>query len=166
VSIPLSMATRKNKLTLIEEILKGFLEAADFFTGENFAGDFAARVGAMHLSNHFLSRPKMVVLAGDQLAKNQRSILSAKSLWEGYHFLESFVTIDNVNNQQIIVTDKKIPFCFQDFVSLSNNNFCTANGERAEVMSLAWKVEENTAVITYRVYRVYDTNLDIKFLSE
>ncbi len=108
----------------------------------------------------------MVVLAGNQLAKNQRYLLSAQRLWEGYHFLESFVTIDNVNNQQIIVTDKKIPFCFQDFVSLSNNNFCTANGERAEVMSLAWKVEENTAVITYRVYRVYDTNLDIKFLSE
>ena len=166
VSIPLSMATRKNKLTLIEEILKGFLDAADFFTGENFAGQFAARVGAMHLSNHFLSRPKMVVLAGDQLAKNQRYLLSAQRLWEGYHFLESFVTIDNVNNQQIIVTDKKIPFCFQDFVSLSNNNFCTANGERAEVMNLAWKVEEDTAVITYRVYRVYDTNLDIKFLSE
>jgi hypothetical protein len=166
VSIPLSMATRKNELTTIEEILKGFLEAADFFTGENFAGQFAARVGAMHLSSHFLSRPKMVVLAGNQLAKNQRYLLSAQRLWEGYHFLESFVTIDNVNNQQIIVTDKKIPFCFQDFVSLSNNNFCTANGERAEVMSLAWKVEENTAVITYRVYRVYDTNLDIKFLSE
>ena len=166
ISIPLSMATRKNKLTLIEEILKGFLDAADFFTGENFAGQFAARVGAMHLSNHFLSRPKMAVLAGDQLAKNQRYLLSAQRLWEGYHFLESFVTIDNVNNQQIIVTDKKIPFCFKDFVSLSNNNFCTANGERAEVINLAWKVEEDTAVITYRVYRVYDTNLDIKFLSE
>ncbi len=167
VAIPFSMAVRKDSLTAIEEALKVFLQAADFLTGQlgqpqSFAAQFQKRIGTMHLSSHFLSVPKMVVMNGDTLALDQRSIMSAKGLWDDYHSIESFVTIGGVNNQQVIFSEQTIPFCFEDFVSLVDNNFVQIEtGETAEIMTLTWKVESNSAVVTYRVYRIYDNNLKI-----
>jgi len=170
-NIPFSMAVRKDKLTAIEEVLKVFLQAADFLSGQldqpnSFAAQFSARIGAMHLSSHFTGRPKMVVMSGNSLALDQRSILDARRLWDNYHFIESFVTIDNENAQRVIVNEQTIPFCFQDFVLLVNNNYCENEaGERAEIKTLNWMVEENTAVVSYEIERVYDNNLKITFLN-
>jgi hypothetical protein len=171
VVIPMSMAVRKDKLTAIEEVLKVFLQAADFLAGQldnpqSFGSQFSARVGSMHISSHFLSRPKMVVMQGSKLARDQRSIMAASKLWENYHYIESFVTINDVNNQQVIFKEQEIPFCTADFVSLLDNNFCnTVDGEKAQVTNLVWRVEDDYATITYRVYRIYDNNLEIKYLS-
>lgn len=172
ISVPFSMALRKDKLTEIEEVLKVFLQAADFLSGQldqpgSFAAQFSARVGSMHISSHFLSRPKMVVMAGNSLAIGQREILDSRKLWGNYHFINSFVTIEGINNQQKIFKEQKIPFCFKDFVSLSNSNFCKIEtGQDAEVMRLVWSVEENSAIVSYRVYEIYDNNLKIEFLSK
>ena len=176
VNIPFSMATRKNKLTFLEEAIKVFLEAADFLTGQlgqpqSFASLVKSRIGAMHISSHFLSRPKMVVMNGDSLAQNQRTILSAERLWDNYHLLESFVTVtdsegNSYNNQQYIYQEQTIPFCPENLVLLLDNNFCeTETGETAEIMNLNWQVEEDKAVVTYRVYRAYDNNLELKKLT-
>lgn len=171
VNVPFSMALRKNELTAVEEVLKVFLQAADFLSGQldqpgSFASKFSARIGSMNLSSHFLSVPKMVVMSGGQLATGQRQIMAASELWNQYHFIESFVTIDGKNKQQIIVEEQEIDFCFGDFVSLANNNFAQIDtGEKAEVMLLDWEVEKNKAKITYRVYRVYDDNLKLTFLE-
>jgi predicted O-linked N-acetylglucosamine transferase (SPINDLY family) len=171
VVIPMSMAVRKDKLTAIEEVLKVFLQAADFLAGQldnpqSFGSQFSARVGSMHISSHFLSRPKMVVMQGSKLARDQRSIMAASKLWENYHYIESFVTINDVNNQQVIFKEQEIPFCTADFVSLLDNNFCnTVDGEKAQVTNLVWRVEDDYATITYRVYRIYDNNLEINYLS-
>lgn len=172
IAIPMSMALRKDTLTAFEEVLKVFLQAADFLSGtldspQSFAAQFSARVGSMLQSSHFTSRPRMVVMSGGKLAMKQRSILSAKVLWEKYHFIESFVTINGKNNQQKIFKEQKIDFCLQDFVSLLDNNFCTTkDGQEVEVMELVYSVEENSAIITYRVFEVYDENLQISFLDK
>jgi hypothetical protein len=144
ISIPFSMAIRKDELTAIEKAVKVFLQAADFLTGKlgqpnSFAAQFTARIGSMHLSSHFLSKGKMVVMNGSTLAIGQRQILDASKLWDNYHFIETFVTIDSINNQQVIYQEQ----------------------EQAEVTSLNWRVEDNYATITYRVYRIYDNNLKI-----
>jgi hypothetical protein len=170
INVPFSMATRKNELTAVEEALKTLLEAADFLTGQlgepqSFSSLITNRLGAMHLSSHFLSRPKMVVKNGGRLSLNQRWLLSAEKLWIDYHFIESFVTIGGVNNQQVIYSEQTIPFCFENFVSLLDNNFVeTEDGEKAEIVNLAWSVEKDRAAITYRVYRIYDNNLKLTYL--
>jgi hypothetical protein len=172
ISIPFSMPLRKNSLTAFEEVLKVFLQAADFLSGtlgqsNSFAAQFSARVGSMHLSSHFITRPKMVVMAGDLLANDQRRILSAENLWNNYHFIESFVTIDDINNQQKIFKEQKIPFCIADLVSLLGNNFAnTQSGQDAEIMNLVYSVEKGSAIVTYRVFEVYDNNLQIAFLDK
>ena len=165
------MATRKNEFTEIEKALKLFLDAADFLTGQlgqsqSFGAQFSARIGSMHLSSHFLSKPKMVVMNGDKLATNQRGILSAKELWNNYHFIESFVTIDGINNQQKIYQDQSIQLSLENFLSLLDNNFCTTeDGRRAEIKLISWEEETGLATISYNVYDVYDTNLKITILE-
>jgi hypothetical protein len=171
IDINMSLSVRKDGLTFLEEALKLFLEAADFLTGQlgkpqSFASLITSRVGSLLLSSHFLSIPKMVVMSGANLALDQRSLLSANKLWNDYHFIESFVTIDNINAQRVIYADKKIPFCMNDFVSLAENNFVEIEtGEKAEIVSLDWKVEQNSATVTYKVSRVYDNNLKINILT-
>jgi hypothetical protein len=172
ISVPLSMALRKDSLTPFEEVLKVFLQAADFLGGtlgssQSFSAQFSARVGSMLIEHHTTTRPKMVVMAGSQLAMNQREILSAKNLWENFHFIESFVTINDKNNQQKIFKEQKIDFCIEDLVSLLGNNFVnTQSGQEAEIMALVYSVEKGSAIVTYRVFEVYDRNLQINFLDK
>ena len=171
IRIPLSMAVRKDKLTTIEEVLKVFLDAADFLAGQlnqpgSLGGNFANRVGTMHLSSHFLSIPKMVVMNGNKLALDQRAIMSARKLWDEFHFLKSFVTVDGANNQQTIVDEQQIDFCTENFVSLSENNYVkTETGEDAKVTKLVYTLEGDNAVISYRIFKVYDENLKITILE-
>jgi len=172
VNVPFSMAVRKDKLTAIEEVLKVFLQAADFLSGQldqpnSFAAQFSARIGSMHLSSHKTTKPKMVVMAGATLAKNQRQIMAASKLWSDYHYINSFVTqSDGSNNQQFIYEEQKIPFCFENFVSLGGNPYQnTENGESAKIKEIVWNYEANTATISYNVFRVYDDNLKETFLD-
>lgn len=171
INIPMSLAIRKDKLTVVEEVLKAFLTAADFLSGQlgqpqSFATQFNARIGSMHLSDHFTSRAKMVVMEGSGLANDQRSIMAASKLWQNYHYIDSFVTIDGENAQQVIYKEQLIPFCDADYLTLQENQYVTTkSGEPAKVERIEWTNYENSALITYRVFRVYDENLDIKYLS-
>ena len=174
INVPFSMATRKNEFTAIEKALQVFLDAADFLTGQlgksqSFGAQFSARVGSMHLSSHFLSIPKMVVMNGDKLATNQRTILSAKALWDNYHYIQSFVDIqgkNDSNNQQKIYTDQTIPLSLENFLSLLNTRYATTeDGRKAEIKRISWEEETSLANISYNVYDVYDTNLEINVLE-
>ena len=106
-------------------------------------------------------------MAGSSLANDQRNIMSAERLWNEYHFLESFVTISGENNQQLIYKDQLVPFCNDDFVSLTDNNFVnTQSGEQAKITTVVWDNYSNSALISYRVFRVYDNNLEISYLNK
>ena len=60
----------------------------------------------------------------------------------------------------------KIPFCLDDFVSLSSNNVVSiATGETAEIKLLEWIPEQNYATVTYNVYRVFDNTLKLTILT-
>ena len=102
-------------------------------------------------------------MGASNLAVGQRTIMSAENLWNNYHAIESFVPINGKHNQQVIYSEVKIPFCFEDFVSLADNNYVqTKDGESAEISTLVWQVENDSAVVTYKVNRLYDNNLKLK----
>lgn len=174
VDIPFALPLRKNKLTAIEEIVKVFATLADAITGQlgnpqGFSGKIDARVGAMHLSSHFTGVPKIIVMNGGNLAKDQRNILSAERLWNEFHFINSFAPIE-VNgvlhhNQYKLFEKQEIPFCFEDFVTLLGNNLVTTeDGQNAEVELLEWFTWQNKATISYRVNEIYDENFEITIL--
>lgn len=171
VTIPCSLGLRKNKLTKVEEVLKELSKFIDGLTGilgggTNYAGQIENRKGALLLSSDFITIPKIVVMNGNKLAKNQRDKLSAKRLWEELHYINSFAEINGVHNQYFRYENQKVPFCIEDFVNLLNNNNCkTKDGEQAKIESLKWKVWDNTAIINYRVKKKYTNNLSIKYIE-
>jgi hypothetical protein len=119
----------------------------------------------MHLSSHFTSVPKLVAFQGNQLAKNQRTILGAKGLWNNYHFINSFALINGRHNQYYKYEEQPIQFCIDDFNSLAANNLVkTSDGENAEIETLEWEAWENKATVSYRVNRLYDDNFKISYL--
>jgi hypothetical protein len=170
VGIPITMGLRKDKLTVIEEIVKALVTVVDSLTGQlgqpqSLSSQITNRIGALHSSSHFLSSPKMVVMAGSNLQLDQRNIISAGNLWNNYHYINSFKQINGKHNQYWIYREQKIPFCFEDFVNLLDNNQVeTVQGEPAEIESLEWDIWNNFATINYRVNRLYDDNFNITFL--
>ena len=170
VGIPITMGLRKDKLTVIEEIVKALVTVVDSLTGQlgqpqSLSSQITNRIGALHSSSHFLSSPKMVVMAGSNLQLDQRNIISAGNLWNNYHYINSFKQINGKHNQYWIYREQKIPFCFEDFVNLLDSNQVeTVQGEPAEIESLEWDIWNNFATINYRVNRLYDDNFNITFL--
>ena len=170
INIPFSQGVRKDKLTAIEEVIKVLVSAADALTGQlgkptSLSGKINSRVGTLHISSHFLTTPKVVVMSGSKLAIDQRAITSSSKLWEDYHFINSFKPINGVHNQYWIYEGQKIRFCCSDFLKLfESNQVETTNGEPAEIEDLEWDIWENTAVINYRVNRLYDNNFNIDYL--
>lgn len=170
VSIPITLGVRKDKLTVIEEVVKALVLVADALTGQlgnphSLSGQITNRIGALHSSSHFLSSPKMVVMAGSNLQLDQRQILSASDLWNNYHYINSFKQINGKHNQYWIYREQKIPFCFRDFVTLLDSNQVeTTSGEPADIESLEWDIWANFATINYRINRLYDDNFNITFL--
>ena len=166
-----SLGLRKNKLTRIEEALKGLAKVIDGLTGffgggTNFASQIENRKGSLLTSSHFFTIPKIVVMSGSKLAQDQRGLLSARRLWDELHFINSFVEVNGVHNQYYRYLGVKVPFCLGDFVDLVNNNNCkTIDGERAKIESLKWRVWDNTAIIDYRVKKKYTNNLSIKYIE-
>lgn len=169
VAIPICLAVRKNELTQIEEVIKSLASALDALAGQlgnpqSLSGKINSRIGAMHTSSHFSTIPKMVVMSGSQVQKDQRNIVAASKLWDDYHYINSFKPINGKHNQYWIYREQKIPFCFEDFVTiLDNNQVETAAGEIAEIESLEWNVWDNFATINYRVNRLYDNNFEITY---
>ena len=170
VGIPISLPVRKNELTAVEEVVKALASALDSLAGQlgnpqSLSGKINSRIGAMNTSSHFSTIPKMVVMSGSQLQNNQRDILSARNLWDNYHFINSFKPINGKHNQNWLYKEQKIPFCFEDFITiLDNNQVETEAGEKAEIESLEWNIWDNFATINYRINRIYDNNFEITFL--
>jgi hypothetical protein len=170
IGIPFSLPVRKNELTAVEEAIKVFVNIAEALTGQlgqpqSLGAQIDNRIGSMHLSSHFLTVPKMVVMSGSKLQYNQRKILDSFELWNNYHFINSFKQINGFHNQYYLFRQQKIPFCFDDFLSLlDNNQVTTESGEPAEIESVEWDVWDDFAVVDYRVNKLYDDNFRIVYL--
>jgi len=101
-------------------------------------------------------------MSGDKLSPLSRQLLEANTLWEKFHFINSFVPISGKHNQYLLFKGVKDQFCFEKFVDLlKNNNGVTANGKEAEVDKLEWEIQNDVAFMDYRVNELYDKNLKI-----
>lgn len=166
VYIPCSLGLRKNELTRIEKVAKGLMKIADAFSGKNLVSKIENRKGSLLTSSHFFTIPKVVVMEGSKLAKDQRLKLGAKTLWEELHYVNSFAEINGVHNQYYRYEKVKVPFCMGDFVDLLENNNCkTLAGDFAKIESLKWRVWDNTAILDYRVKKKYTNNLKVKYVE-
>ena len=171
VRLPVSRGTRKDTLTVFEKILRGFLRFVDqvtgiFGKGTNFASIVDNRKGSLNLSNDLIGNGKFLIVIGSRLDSNNSLYTSAKYLWDNYHYIDSFAEINGVHNQYRLYEDVDIPFSFQDFITLSDNNaFNTDEGEKGEILQLDWIADQNKATVSYRIKEKFTNNLKVEFVE-
>lgn len=87
---------------------------------------------------------------------------SARELYNQFHFSESFMpSVARPNgNQYYIYNYEKVPFTFDDYEKVKNNNcIFTANGNHALIDKLKWNIFEQHADMRVRVNKLYTNNL-------
>ena len=167
IQIPFTLGKTKTKLTSIEEVAKALGSIVDTITGifgggTNFASQIEERIGSLHLSSDFLTYGKEVKMQGNKLAMNQRELLSAKSLWDKYHFVNSFAEVNGVHNQWWRYPTQRVPMNVEEFAILLENNRTTdSEGNDLMIERVVYNPSQTTAVIDYRVRRKYTDNLQI-----
>ena len=171
VNIPFALSRRKDTLTEVELQLRALAAIVDkvtkiFKSPTSLASRIDARASAMLTSSHFINGGRICVMAGNGLASSQSSLISARSLWDRFHFIESFVSDYNANAQAFLYENMKTRFCKANFVDLLNNNFAkTKDGKDAEIEQVDWQVMDDVATVSYRVNEVYDTNIQLTIVE-
>ena len=166
---PFARATRKDELTSVEKLLLSVVSLADsvinFLGGNsNLSSLISNRVGMMSLSADTTTADKFLFIENEQMSTTQ---ISAKLLWDNFHFIESFAEITGADgqiyhNQQIIRTAEKVPFCLTDWNTIVNNNkFTTTTGKTGEIISIDWDFQKGLANIQYKIKQVYTKNLKL-----
>lgn len=159
---------RKDSLTGFEKTVRGLLKFVDGLTGvlgngTNYASKVDNRVGALNLSDPLISVPKMLIVIGNKLQANQESLVNSRKLWNEFHYINSFDTTEGGKNQYWMYSDVEIPFCFDDWSKILNNNFFeTEDGSTGELLKLEWYVNQNEATVSYRI-RKKGAELDTNF---
>lgn len=125
------------------------------------------RIGMMMLETDQFNVTKAFVLSeGNQpkfnkLPVNNTTIVSAKELYNKYHYTNSFIpTTDRPNgNQYIIKQYEKVPFTYTDYVNVKKNNYIFTTLGVAEVVTLKWNTYNQYADMTIRINKLYTNNL-------
>lgn len=170
ISIPFALGKRKDEFTTLEKFARDVFKFVDNLTGifgggTNFANKIEARIGALLLSSHFISVPKIVKMSGGKLAPNQREQLGADKLWDLYHFINSFAEINGIHNQYLRYPPVRIPITEQQILTIFENHFTTTpDGKRAMIERLVWQPYKGTAIVSYRVNEKYTENLNVNFI--
>lgn len=169
---PFALATRKNGFTEYEKILLSVAKLTDKVINtlggnSKIANTIRDRKGMMSLSDDTITVDKLLLIQNEELDTTQ---ITARELWEKFHFIESFAEITDpdtgkiVHNQHIIKEAEKVPFCLEDWnVILGNNKFTTEDGKTGEIISIDWNFQNGFANIQYKIKQVYTKNLKLAF---
>jgi hypothetical protein len=170
VRLPVALGNRKDKLNALETTLKtvaGFIDDATKVFGKstNFKARITSSLGVLKVSDNNHRRPKVLWIQNGKIPPNHRDNLSAKALYEKYHFYTSFVQSEFVGQKELY-NNIEIPFGLEDFVKLTDNSYFTdKNGNRAKATKIEWIMGEDKANIDYYVRKPYTTNLVETFIE-
>jgi hypothetical protein len=170
VSIPLALGSRKEELNPFEKavvpVANLFDNIAKVFGGRpNLARKIKTKVGILEVSDNNHVLPKLLWLEGGRIPLNHRDLFSAKTLWNKYHVEKSFVQNGRARQRKYI-EGETIPFGLSDFVALLNNSyFRDSNGKVGKVVDLEWRMNRNTATISFWTQESYTNNLKETFIE-
>ena len=164
---PFARAFRKNGLTKYEELMKDIATGVDVFRKSKLGPTITNRVGMMQLSSDTTTVDKFLFISDEQLSTTQ---ITAETLWDKFHFIESFaeivdpVTNLTIHNQSIIKIAEKVPFCDADWSSLLlNREFTTPSGQNGLILSIDWDFQNQVANIRYKISQLYTKNIILAF---
>ena len=163
VSLPVARATRKTKLTAVEEVIKALASAVDgisgiFGGGKSYADLVKNRVGMMNLTSDAMGVPKLLITdSSGKITTTNDTLLTAKSLYLAYHISSSFV---NGKNQYKMYNNVIIPFGFTDFLKCIDYGwFKTIDGAIGKFDKISYCFNEDYATCDYRIREDYTDNL-------
>ncbi len=172
VDIPYDLGNRKTTLNNFEKLALKLFEKIDgllnFFGGNSSTTSFiTGRIGVNILDSDYLHIPKMMKLDGqNRLPSNNRTVWSAKYLYDQYHNEGSFV-LNNFGNQYFVYKNVRVPFGFTEFNQLTQNSyFYDSNGSLCKLEQIVWNVSQDFALIDYRVKEKYTSNLQEVYIEE
>ena len=171
VNLPFSLGKRKESLNRVELLLRELSKFVDALTGvfgkgTRFSSKINDRRGSLLLSSHFLTSGKLVKMSGTNLAPNQRDLISAKNLWDRYHFVNSFAEVSGRHNQYWRYLEIRVPMSLNEFTTLSDNNISQdENGNEIIIEKVVYSPGLGSAVIDYRVNKKYTNNLKVTYVE-
>jgi hypothetical protein len=162
IRIPVALGHRRGKLSVFESVLIGavavFDEVIKIFGGKPIGESIKENRGALVISSPTFSVPKLVYWDNNQIPEDHRNYLSARAMWQNYHFFKSFR--DNKLAQRKIYKDQIIHFGFSDFLKTINNAyFTTSEGKQAKFTSLEWDIDSDRAKADFEVEHEYITRI-------
>lgn len=170
ISIPLALGTRKSKLNAFETVLLAMAKTAEKVTailggGSGWSNKVKSRKNCLRVSQFVWGVPKLLYAPSGSLTATHRNNLSAKYIYEKYHTGKSFVA-NNGYGQKIVYTDIRVPFGFNDFLSLIEcSYFKTFDGKTAKATQIKWSLSSDTALISYYIRQPYTKNLKETYIE-
>ena len=131
------------------------------------------RINMMKLETDHTSVPKIFLMdLGSQnkfnkLTTGNETYFSCSYLWENYHFIGSFLpsaTKPN-GNQYIIRNFTNVPFGFDDFQKVKNNNQVSFLEQDAIIQSLTWNPYDQTAEMRVRISTLLTKNINATYIN-
>lgn len=172
VAVPLALPTRKEGLTDIEKAVLAMAKLADglatvfnLFTGKGpskLADLIEDRKGMMLLNGDIVGVAKIIPTdGGSKIRPDYRSIMNAEILHDLYYDIESFAVAPTNNRQEAIHDGLDIPFCFEDYLKvINNNNFTTFDGRAGRFTRLEGTPEGRVASADVRIKEIFTNNLE------
>jgi hypothetical protein len=129
--------------------------------------DFVEAIGGLSFSG--------IDYESNRLNADNITILSAENLYKKFHYINSFVPTDvadtngsdltpQLHNQWKIYEFENVPFCFEDYLKVRNDNKIIFVDKFGLVESIDWNIFDETANIRFRVNELYTLNLENKEL--
>jgi len=105
------------------------------------------------------------------LNADNATILSAENIYKKFHYINSFVPTDladtddnpltpQLHNQWKLYEFENVPFCFEDYLKVKNDNKIIFVDKFGLVEGIEWNIFNETAKITFRVNELYTLNLE------
>ena len=166
VNLPVSLPTRKESLTTVENLLLRVAKLVDLFVGGNFfSSKITGRLGVLSLGNDFTGTPKLIPMALNKIRPTYRDIMSAEVLYNSSYFINTFVPVPINHNQYKKYEGIRIKFCFEDYVNLSeNNHFTTSDGKQGKFERIEGSPDGGFADADFRIKEIFTTNLKDKIV--
>lgn len=124
------------------------------------------RIGMMKLETDFTSKAKIFLMdlgvsaKFNKLTIGNETYFSAEYLYNNFHYINSFVpTTDKPKgNQYLIYEFNDVPFSFENYLQVKENNQIIAYGEDALIEQVKWNPYDQKAFIKCRINTLLSSN--------
>lgn len=132
------------------------------------------RIGVLHMENDFVDVPKMFLIDEDtdptlnKISVDNTDFINSEYLYNNYHFIRSFVVSnDNPNGNQFKIHElTNVPFCFDDYELLRNDNRLQDDLNRGgKLISAKWNVEGGIVDLEFGIDGAYTNNIEEKIIT-